>query len=182
MDAWRRYRNGVLGTLGGLGLFLAAGTNSLRAEELVVTLPSERASSDAGTVDYRPAAASTPLRVQSDLAEFGRLVERCAHAVCGELSAALVANLTLIGGHGPHVPLVPPPPPSTSGGTAPPPPPPLSPPVDTGPPPSIPPPPTTTGGPPPSTTPEPASIVTGLLGLALASAGGWYQRRKKQRV
>jgi hypothetical protein len=179
MDGWRRYRKGVLATLGGLGLFLAAGANQLWADGLVVTLPSGATVGGEAAV-FQPITATDPMRAQNPVAEFGRVIEECTQAVCSELSAALMAHLTLIGGHGPHQPLSPPPPPTTSGGTAPPPPPPPSPPPDTGPPPSTPPPPSTNGGPPPATTPEPASIVTGLLGLGLASAAGWYKRRKRQ--
>lgn len=86
----------------------------------------------------------------------------------------------------------PPPPPGDGGVTIPDPPPtvppPLPPPIDIPPPPPPPPPGggTGTGEPPdnpppnPQQAPEPASLVTALLGLGLASYAGWRRRKNRQ--
>jgi PEP-CTERM motif len=96
-----------------------------------------------------------------------------------ELVIGLVsAQLPLIGGHADpkqtSTPPPPPPPPTTGNNTPPPPPPPTPPSSQGGTPP--------TGGdnpPPTSSAPEPASIVTALLGAGLASLAARRYRRRK---
>jgi hypothetical protein len=97
-----------------------------------------------------------------------------------QLVAEVVATqLTMIGGHGaskkPRSTDSPPPPPP--GNNNPPPPPGGGGGPDNGPPPGGNPPPPVTGGPPQS--PEPASLVTALVGAGLASLGVWRYRRRK---
>ena len=62
-------------------------------------------------------------------------------------------------------------------GNPPPPPPPPGPPGPVG---GGNPPPETNPGPPPSASPEPASMLTALLGAGLASLAAWRYRRRKQ--
>ena len=97
----------------------------------------------------------------------------------------LIASMTMIGGHGMTTPPPPPPPPKKAT-TPPTTTPPVTPPT---PPPPPPPPPTPTGSgegpgdppidpPPPNETPEPASVLTGLVGLA--TLAGYRFRRRRQ--
>jgi hypothetical protein len=170
MDGWIRYRSCALALLGGAGLLAAAAP--VRAERLVqATTQFEPATAVAPTIDVRRAAAA---------------LQGYAQEVVGALSADWTAlTMTMIGGHV-IVPTTPPPPPTPTGSPSPPPPPtttggtptPPPPPTTTGSTPT-PPPPTTQGGPGPSGAPEPATIVTGLLGLGIASAAGWYRRRRR---
>jgi hypothetical protein len=97
-----------------------------------------------------------------------------------ELVRELVAmQVTMIGGHPLSPPKTtatppPPPPPVTTENPPPPPPPPTGggqPPIDLPPPPPP---------PPPTQSPEPASLVTALLGVGLASLAAWRQHRRKQ--
>lgn len=117
------------------------------------------------------------------------------------IRAVVAQQLTLLGGHiapptsmsqPPTAPTPPtggngvPPPPPTNIPPAPPPPgnTPPPPPGNTPPPTTTPSPPTTSGGsgPGPVTgTPEPASVVTALIGAGLASVAAWRNRRRKQR-
>jgi hypothetical protein len=94
------------------------------------------------------------------------LVAGTGHLRAGALAPGIVtrtaASVTHIGGHPFTPPDVPPPPPDSG-----------------------PPPPTDTGGPPPggnlqppADTPEPAALTSALVGMAVASAAGWYRRRK----
>jgi hypothetical protein len=103
-----------------------------------------------------------------------------------ELLAEMVTTqLTMIGGHGTGKPKstdTPPPPPP--GGNNPPPPPPGGGgggPDNNPPPPDNPPPPVTTGGPGTvNSSPEPASLVTAVVGAGLASFAAWRHRRRKR--
>lgn len=175
MDGCKRYRRCALALLGGAALLTAA-AGSLHAEPLVQAA--------------RPTpcfeAVSTATTQTVDLHRAVRALQRYAQDVIGELSGDLMAlSLTMIGG---HVPVTPPPPaPPTMSVTSPPPPPqiistppPPPPPVTTGGSTPTPPPPTTQGGPGPSGAPEPATIITGLVGLGIASAAGWYRRRRRR--
>lgn len=94
-----------------------------------------------------------------------------AGAVSGSMASHAASSINAIGGH----PFSEPPPP----------PPPPPPPVDAGVPPPpidvVPPPPVAIGGPPPTATPEPASVTMAVVGVALASAAGWYRRRRQQK-
>ncbi len=170
----RSYRRYALAVLGGLAFVLGSGT--LRADGLV-TLPAP--SGDAP--GFRAAPAAPACRPTLDLGRVARTLQGYVQEVCADLSRELaVASVTLIGGHAlppPPPPPGPPPPPAPPIINLTPPPPP--PPPTIGGPPPPPPPPTTQGGPPPSTAPEPASLVTGLVGLTLAGAAGWFQRRQR---
>jgi hypothetical protein len=165
MDGCKGYRRCALALAGGVGLWAAA-AGAVRAESAESAAPE--------AVDVRGAAVA---------------LHQYAQQVVGALSEDMSAlAMTMIGGHV-TVPSTPPPPPVTSGSQPPPPPPPDTggtptppppPPTTTGGPTPTPPPPTTQGGHPPSSAPEPATIITGLVGLGLASAAGWYQRRRRK--
>jgi hypothetical protein len=179
MDGWRKYRRPVLAVLGGLAVALA-GTERVSAE-LLLLAPRAGAPEQGST--FSAASTVAVAQPQVDLGRAARCLGQYVQYVCDELATEVAAaSLTMIGGH-PQPPDTPSgpssPPPPAVGNTSPPPPPPPPPTNNNGPPPPGPPPPTTQGGQPPSSSPEPASIVTGLIGLTLAGAAGWYKRRKR---
>jgi hypothetical protein len=94
-----------------------------------------------------------------------------AQEVAGQMTAIFISGFSPPPGN-------PPPPPNPPGVTPPPPPPP--PPGPPGPVGGGNPPPETNPGPPPSASPEPASMLTALLGAGLASLAAWRYRRRKQ--
>jgi hypothetical protein len=121
----------------------------------------------AGKVERHTTAAAAPERGHADSARAGR-----RGSWLNDLVTHVVVRTGVLG-----VTLPPPPPPSPPPAPPPSPPPPQPPPTPPLPPPA--PPPAPPPSPPPHQSPEPATLVSGLLGLCVA---GVYALRRRRRI
>ena len=178
MEGCKVWRKWIVTALASAG-FVILTTADVRADMLHGVGPIANDTQNQVLENFVPVTSvRTPARVDGKAVlealrhEWGTIREELTRSV---LETALTAFF-IHGGSPPPIGSTPappgPPPPNQQGNTPPPPPPPPPPPTGNGEPPP--------GGvdPPPQGTPEPASLVTALLGAGMALA---YTRRKRRR-